>query len=372
MPDDRAVDLDNNDENSIYPKADIANLSDGSPGSYGLPGQSGDNAYSKGVQLLEIWVRDLKQTETDSGDVSYEDKWRCVMIIGNRIVFDEWAEDLYGINTHPYSRFVFDEQGKFYPPSLIHFMSLPQIAINRLLASMQQNAELTGNPIFIDSAASGIDRSTIINQPGQRLTMTSNSANPPQWLNPPQVPSYMLELVQFWIDRIENISGLSGSVKGMAPAPRTPNSSVQSASETAFVRVRQALRNLGESITKSVSLIAELIIQNYDGSRRIAYFNDLGQGSTLALRDNHFFQPAIDNSDDELPLDFVLRVDMGADSTTSRTAQVSNAITLFGMQAVDQQYLLETLRVPRAMEIIARMRLEQPQQMVSKRRVSRS
>ena len=341
------------------PKANIAQLITGQPGAYGLPGQSGKLVQdSQGIVILECWLRDLREVKHND-QVTYEDRWRCILMARSEILLDEWAEDLYGFNNHPYSRFVFDQIGKFYPPSLVHYMASPQIAIHRLLASMQQNAELTGNPVFMDSANSGISRTTLVNRPGQRLTLSgAGTSTPPGWLTPPDVPPYILELVQFWIARIENISGLSGSVKGMAPQPRTPNASVQSSAESAFVRVRNALRNMEMAIRNSMSIAAELIVQNYNEKRTIAYMSDIGNLGIKALKANHFYIDA--GSGDDMPLEFYLNVDMGSDSTTSKSARISNAITLYTLGAIDQKELLNTLRMKDADKIIARMIVDGP------------
>jgi hypothetical protein len=361
------------------PRADISLLPTGQPGSYGLPGQSGGYvADDMGITIMEIWLRDLRKrpknsdpdddtpkskskNKDDDEEIIYEDRWRCVLIARNQILLDEWAEDIYGFNNHPYSRFVFDEIGKFYPPSLAHFLCSPQIAIHRLLASIQQNAELTGNPIFMDTSNSGIDRTTIVNRPGQRLTVNSGSAgNPPQWLTPPSVPQYVMDLLQFWIGRIENISGLSGSVKGMAPQPRTADKSVQSAAESAFVRVRNGLRNMEMTLNNAMGICGELIIQNYDQERVVAYSDSTATTEVLALREEHFYVNTSYDDDDKTPLQFYVAVDLGSDAMTSRSARVSNAITLFTIGGVDQKYLLEELRIKDAEKVIARMLIDPP------------
>ena len=75
----------------------------------------------------------------------------------------------------------------------------------------EQNAELIGNPIFVESANSGTSRVPIINKPGTRLTISGVQAmnNKPDWLTPPSMPPLIMDLVEFWIRRIAVIRGRS-------------------------------------------------------------------------------------------------------------------------------------------------------------------
>lgn len=56
--------------------------------------------------------------------------------------------------------------------------------------SILRNARLTGNPMFIISNSSGIDVGKVTNEPGQAIP--TNDINGIKWLNPPQVPQYII------------------------------------------------------------------------------------------------------------------------------------------------------------------------------------
>src|SRR5215471_16772303 len=133
---------------------------------------------------------------------------------------------------------------------------------------MQANAEMTGNPIFLESAQSGLDRVAIINRPGQRLRVQGQSMqNKPDWLQPPSMPTQVKELVDFWIQRMENISGLSSASKGNTSAggstSRTSDQVMNTIQEAAFVRIRNAISNLERCLVQIGYKLADLVIDNY-------------------------------------------------------------------------------------------------------------
>lgn len=63
--------------------------------------------------------------------------------------------------------------------------------IDELDDSILRNARLTGNPIPIIETSSGIDAEKVTNTPGQ--TIVANNINGMKWLQPPNIPQYLIE-----------------------------------------------------------------------------------------------------------------------------------------------------------------------------------
>lgn len=338
-------------------------------GAYGLPGQSRVTSRSQmvdvGVTIKEFWVKDnrIQHVEDTNPAIEQADEvavpeWRVIVLAGNDVILqDSWARDLWATGRHPYVRQPFDDWGvDYWGMPLASHLAHPQIAINRLLSTMQQNAELTGNPVFLDTAGSGLDRTLIVNRPGQRLTQSQASANNsnarPQWLSPPAMPQYLQQLIDWWIQRMENMSGISGPSKGAMPAPRTPSSSVTATQESGFVRIRNAMRNRQNALSTAGELLAQLVIENYTTPRIVSIVGDSGEQTSLALAGRHFYSPDVMGAQ---PLRFTLMVDAGANNPTSRSARISEADTLFAMGGIDQIALLEAHTYPGAEQIVQRM-----------------
>lgn len=333
-------------------------------GNFGRPTSAPNYRSKEGtVVVYEFWCRENEEWTDDYSDIPKADRpepethvasrWRVLVMCQGKIVMDEYADDLWSHASHPYERFVFDDIGEFYGIALVDHLAYPQIYINRLLTMVQFNAELIGNPIFIEPANSGTARTPIINKPGSRLQVTgaAGMANPPAWLNPPQMPPFIMDLVNFWIMRIENTSGLSAITKGGAPAQRNAEGVIQSVQEAAFVRIRSALQNLEKTLERAAYKVADLIIDNFNEPRIMAIVGPDGNKTALALFAKHFWTPGRDGSE---PLKYMIQCRAGASLPTSRQARIAEADKLYAMGTIDDQALLEAHQYPHIPEILQR------------------
>ena len=356
---------------SQYPMAMPGNLPGSTSTTWGLPGQSSrssDQILAEGVNVYTCWVKEAWEeyrpvTDPVGHDDPNEeerivyDEWRCVVYTGNVVLYDELATDLWQNNRHPYVRYVDEEMGEFWPVPIVSHLAPCQVAINRLLSSLQGNVELVGNPIFLDVENSGLARTAIVNRPGLRLQMKSQTANSqgakPQWLEPPKMQQEVQQLVTFWKQCMENISGLSGVSKGQSPQGRQAQQTVQATQEAGFVRIRSSIRNLERCLSEAYQLLAHLAIQNYDVPRTMAIVGPDGQDSALLLASKHFYSPSIFGK--VAPLKFSLLVMAGSSNPTSRQARIAEADALFSLHAIDRRALLAQHNFPHWQQIDQRM-----------------
>lgn len=358
-----------------YPLANPGNLP-GSPASvYGLPGQSrrsgADQAIQDGVYVKECWIRENQSEERETTDPStglgdeevVYDQWRVIVYTGHTVLLDELAVNLWQNDRHPYERFVDEELGEFWPTPITSHLAPCQIAIDRLLSSIQGNAELIGNPIFMDVAGSGLSRTQMMNRPGMRVEANSQAMQAgggPKWMTPPELPQFVMSTVQFWIGRMENISGLSGPQKGQPASGRPAQQTVQATQEAGFVRIRSALRNLERTLGKTGELVANLIVQNYDVPRVVAIVGDDGMDTAIRLAAQHFYIPKLDQKGKVIaePLKFSLVVKCGSSAPTSRQARIAEADALFAMHAIDAQAVLQAHAWPNWQAVVQRMQAQ--------------
>ena len=353
---------------SQYPMAMPGNLPGSSATTWGLPGQSSrstDQILSEGINVYTCWLREnweeyretTDPTHGDDDERIVYDEWRCVVYTGNVVLFDELARDLYEFSCHPYVRYVDEEMGEFWTTPIVSHLAPCQVAINRLLSSLQGNIELDGNQIYIDTADSGLERTQIVNRPGQRLTMNTKTANSqgqkPMWLEPPRMQNEVQSLIQFWISRMENISGLSGANKGQQPKDRQAAQTVQATQEAGFVRIRSSVRNLERTLSDLYTLLTHMMIQNYDVPRIQAIVGQDGENSALMLASKHFYSPSIFGQVE--PMKFSLLVMAGASNPTSRQARIAEGDALYAMHAIDRPALLEQHAFPHWQSIEKRM-----------------
>jgi hypothetical protein len=178
-------------------------------------------------------------------------------------------------------------------------------------------------------------------------------------MQPPELPAFVMNTVQFWISRMENISGLSGPQKGQPSTGRPAQQTVQATQEAGFVRIRSALRNLERCLGSLGQLVANLIVQNYDAPRVVAIVGDDGVDTAIRLAAQHFYMPKmVDNEVIAEPLKFSLIVKAGSSAPTSRQARIAEADALFAMKAIDSQAVLQAHAWPNWQQVVERMKAE--------------
>jgi hypothetical protein len=355
-------------DDGAYPKAPfLGGLS--SPGTVWNSRVSGGRTYDPlpGYVTREFWLKE-NDTTTNEGypglNAYARPRWRCIVVCNNEILFNEWAEDLWQHGQHPYEDYRYDDIGEMYGIALVDHLAYPQIYINRLLTALQQNAELVGNPIFLEPTNSGLARIGIINRPGQRLPVNAAQAagtNLPRWLEPPTMPPAVQNLVDFWIARIENTAGLGALQKGTAPNQRNAEGVINNIQEAAFVRIRSALANLQWTYRRASLKAADLIVENYTEPRLVAIVGEDGDKDALSLTGRHFYNPGDQQT---TPLRFVLRVEAGTNQPTSPQARMANAEKLAALGLVDDEYVLHVHKIKDAKQILQRLYMKRQQGLI--------
>lgn len=347
------------DSVTSFPRANPGAISPATSPRYGMPGSSRIHATDDpGVTVLECWMREHELYEaeyTDSKgekqkDIRVYDTWRVIVIAGNRVLMNEPADELWNHGEHPYSRYVAYDLGEFWGLSLVELLTSPQEALNRLLASVQHNIELVGNPVFLESARSGLQRTQITNKPGTRLTV--NDGGEGKWLEPPKLHQLMPEMMRYYLQRMEAISGLSAVTKGGSSGGRQAQGVVDAMQEAAFVRIRMALRNLEFTLRDSGTKKAALITEFYTTPRMVAIVGGDGVKTSLALSGRHFYTPTEKGAE---PMKFQLLINAGSAGHTSRKVREDQAVMLFTLGAIDELTLLEAIDFPNRVQVSKRV-----------------
>lgn len=331
---------------------------------------------AEAVTLYEFWIKESspvsnsradddnddepdakgkKNADPDSDDIDIVPQWRCIVICSDSILLNELGSDIHPFEGHPYDRYVFDDIGEFYGISLVDHLASPQLYINRLLTAVQHNTELTGNPVLVESKISGTTRRTITNKPGQRIPVdgVGGMNNAPQWLVPPSVSPLVMELIHFWISRMENISGLSAIVKGATPSSRNAEGVISTIQEAAFVRIRSAMHNYEDMIDEMGKKLTDMVINFYTEPRMMGVLGKDGARTTKFLAPFHFTTKPDGKS--RVPFRYIMSVIGGSTFPTSRQARIAEADKLFALGAIDDQAILEAHQYNNIPEIIKRV-----------------
>lgn len=321
----------------------------------GRPGQGvqrASNFYLEDapVTVFECWIREHIIYKGALGETRVQDAWRMIVVAGNRIISDVPATDIWEHGLHPYSRYVPNDIGEFYGISMVEMLIPTQESINRILAAMQHNVELAGNPSLMEPENANTQRQNWSNRPGERRTFTGPTA--PEWMKPPQLYPAMPELLRYMLQRMEAVSGLSAITKGGTPGGRNAQGVIDAMQEAAFVRIRKQMRSLESTLRDSGYKKASLIVQNYTKQRLLAIIGPDGAQSVAYLKPRHFYVPS---SNGDIPLKFQLLIDAGSGRHTSRKVREERDIMLFRLGAIDERALLETFDFPNYEEVAQRV-----------------
>lgn len=313
-----------------------------------------------GVTVFECWrrehfyVEDPNVVADDGKPVKRTvERWRCTIVAGSVVLMDEPATELWSHGQHPYERYVLQETGELWGQSLVELLTPMQLSINRLLAAIEHNIWLTGNPVFIEDTRSGLQRTHVTNKPGQRLTVNPNSRA--DWGKPPNFGNGFdpMNLIHFYVGRMEAISGLSSINRGYSPTGRNSEGVMDSVQESAFVRVRVAQRNLERTLHRVGDKITSLIVEFYDAPRIVTIAGPGGQETATALRGLHWWLPTHKG---RLPMRYALHVEAGSSLPTSRSSRIEEAVQLFAMGIYDEEAVLEAITPPNWQRTLARVR----------------
>lgn len=307
------------------------------------------------VDVIECWVREhtfASVTDDRTGDKTQfpRESWRVIVVAANKILMDEPAKNLWEHGGHPYSRFTPFDMGEFWGPSLVELLSSSQHAINRVLSALQQNVELTGNPIWKEGARAGTNRQPISNRPGTRVTVNDPSV-PAGWESPPQLQAASMELLRYHLARMEAISGITAINKGGMPGGRNAQGTIEAVQESAFVVIRLAQKFLEYAMRDAGERRASLIIENYTNPRLISIAGRDAEKSFRVLKARHFMIPT---SKGAIPMKFQLNVDAGSRQNTARQMVEDRAMQAFTVGLVDDEAALKAMDWPDAAAVSKR------------------
>lgn len=342
------------------PTANLGPIPPSTAPRYAGPGSARHHVVdSPTVTLMEFWIREhstYSATDTNTADSTTRvfDSWRVVVVANGHVLMDEPATNLWTSGKHPYARVVVRDTGEFWGESLVLQLSSAQRSLNRILASIQQNIELTGNPVFKDA---GMGRTHVTNRPGQMVKFNNQqAANVSQWMDPPAAHPLMMTMVQYIQSRMGDVSGLTAINKGGGVSGRPSGDVVDSLQEAGFVRIRSSLKFLEAAMRESGVRKADLIAENYTTPRMISVAGPGGERTSITLKSNHFQIPT---SRGATPLRFQLLVDVGSQDHTSRAMREDRAIQLFTLGAIDNEALLADVNYPNGQAVAARVQKKQ-------------
>lgn len=339
---------------NVQPRVNYGAFSPGTTTRYMGTSKKPNSFETQVVTVIECWYRTYEiGKKKDDGTAEVEENWKCAVVSGNQLLMHFDSNEITAHGQHPYDRCVLFETGEWYGPCLVEFMTAPQQSINRVLAQIEYNLMLMGNPILAEAPQSASRNSRITNRPGQRITARPNDVG---WLNPPAIqPQLAIQLLSFYESKLESISGMSAIVRGFSPTGRNSQGVMDSIQDAAFVRIRATLRELERMMRGACQKMVATIAEFYTEPRLVSIVGPDGKRTSQILKSNHFYTPDGMKNGEQLPMRFMVLADAGSQLPTSRQARAQDAAQLFALGAIDELELLKAKQWPNYGVVAARV-----------------
>lgn len=196
----------------------------------------------KGIKVYEFWSKPC---------ATYPKGKRAVWAQDNLLVEEEPLDPM------PYVMFSgIKVPNRFWPTAVATQLRGPQIALNKLESQIQENANRVGNPAILKSRQANVYYGGV---PGEEVLYDSTVTDAvPQYLQPPNMPGYVIERVQRIIESMNEISGLHEVSNASVPTGVTAASAINLLQEADDTRLGPEVQDMEFSLGQAGTKIARL------------------------------------------------------------------------------------------------------------------
>ncbi|HEU4975280.1 MAG TPA: hypothetical protein VFT50_09340 [Baekduia sp.] len=212
-----------------------------------------------GVRIFELWEKPSKLNP----------QGRHLVWTAERVLVEE--PNPYG--RIPYTMFPgVPVPGRFWPDSVVTHLRPIQARLNKLLSQVAENAARFGNPSIMLDKLSGIKYSGV---PGEQLWHNAQTqVQLPQFLQPPTMPSYVFNLMDYAQNALREISGQYEVSQGSVPSGVTAASAISLLQEQDATRLGPDVEAMELAIADVGQQSLELMARYYTTERIVVIVGD--------------------------------------------------------------------------------------------------
>lgn len=223
----------------------------------------------KGVRVYEFWARPSS---------TYPQGKRCVWAQDTLL-----AEDDAPMDPMPYVMFSgIKVPNRFWPTSVTSQLRGPQIALNKIKSQIAENAARLGNLSVMKSRQANVSYSGV---PGEEVLYDSTVSDAvPQFLVPPEMPSYVKEQEQRYVDGMTEISGQREVSNATVPTGVTAASAINLLQEADDTRIGPEIQDMEFGLGQAGTKVAKLRASFNSDERLIRIAGEDGNWDIFAFR----------------------------------------------------------------------------------------
>jgi hypothetical protein len=231
---------------------------------------SGTSSY-QGIKVSEFWA---KPSSTFPNG-------KYVVWAKNQVLHED--DNYYG--ALPYVMFSgVPSPGRFWPTSIVEQLRDPQIELNKIRSQILENAQRIGNPSLLKNKLANVEYSGV---PGEEVyfdDITQNSV--PSFLQPPEMPAYVRELIDRNEASIREISGQHEVSSSQVPAGVTAASAINLLLEQDDTRLGPAIQDMENALSIAGQFILNMAAKYYTEERMITVTGEEGDYDIQGFRGN--------------------------------------------------------------------------------------
>lgn len=157
--------------------------------------------------------------------------------------------------------------GRFWPTSVTEHLRGPQTELNKIRSQIVENAQRIGNPSLLASKQARIQYQGV---PGERIDYDDTTPNAqPSYLEPPQMPNYVLQQQDRIEQSMQEISGQHEVSKAEVPPGVKAASAINLLMEADDTRLGPAIYEMEEALGEAGSRLLALVAQYWTDERTV-------------------------------------------------------------------------------------------------------
>lgn len=285
--------------------------------------------------------------------------YKVTYLVGDKIVYEQPLTP----NRYPFARLSdFKQRHSFWSMSTCEFILDNQRIINKVEAIITMIGTLMQNPQKVIDKNSGIDPAEMAmygSMPGMTWESNTNPSQSVYYIQPPNIPPVLFNMLENAKANIREITGLSEAYLGQSVGSLQTSQGVQSLIERATLRDRDQMYDIELYIEDLSKLILDFMVTYYDTPRLIRVAGE--------TPDSYTFEEFVGTQYANIDYDMFIDVSSKAPITRMRESQEAKDLLAmqgqyggqFGTSLITPQEAIDKLDLVGKDKIIERMNIEE-------------
>lgn len=339
-----------------HPKFNSQGLESSDGGSPNDRGEIYNRDYTSETEGLVNFLTFYEKEPNNEGGYSYFVSY----LAGDKLLLDKQS---LKPNRYPFALlYDYKQRQDFWPMSTCEFILDNQKIINKVESIIAMIGTLMQNPQKVVMSNSGIDPAEVAlygNAPGHTFVSNQPAAQAITYIEPPQIPQVLFNLLENAKANIREITGLSEAYMGQSVGSLQTSSGVNSLIDRSTMRDRDQMYDVEIYIEELSNLIIDFMVSYYDSPRMIR---------VMGVNPNEYTFEEFKGTD-FADLEYDMFIDVSAKAPITRMKEAQDAKELANMQGqyaqafpsaiITPQELVKAMNPSNKDQIIERMKVEE-------------